>query len=60
MEAFTNEQQAVLEKAISKYLEENRELILRRLLGRDKLEISALNEVTIVVGQSGKVVIKRQ
>ena len=60
MESFTNEQQAILEKAISKFLEENRELVLRRLIGIDKLELSAPNEVTIVVSAAGKVVVKRQ
>lgn len=60
LEAFTNEQQAILEKAIWKFLEENRELVLRRLLGIDKLELSAPNEITIVVNATGKVVVKRQ
>jgi len=60
MESFTNEQQAILEKAIWKFLEENRELVLRRLLGIDKLEISAPKEVTITVGPSGKILFKRQ
>ena len=50
MESFTNEQQAILEKAIWKFLEENRELVLRRLIGIDKLELSAPNEITIGCG----------
>lgn len=60
MEAFTNEQQAVLEKTIWKFLEENKELVLRRLLGIDKLEITAPNEITIIVGSTGRVLFKRQ
>jgi hypothetical protein len=60
METFTNDQQSILEKAISKYLEKNRELILRRLLGIDKLEISAQKEITIIAGPSGKIVFKRE
>jgi hypothetical protein len=60
MESFTNEQQAILEKAIWKFLEENRKLVLRRLIGIDKLELSAPNEITIVVNATGKVVVKRQ
>ncbi len=60
MESFTNEQQAILEKAIWKFLEENRELVLRRLIGIEKLELSAPKEITMVVGPSGKIVFKRQ
>jgi hypothetical protein len=60
MESFTNEQQAILEKAIWKFLEENRELVLRRLIGIDKLELSAPNEITIIVGSTGRVLFKRQ
>ncbi len=60
METFTNDQQSILEKAISKYLEKNRELILRRLLGIDTIEISAPKEITIIAGPSGKIVFKRE
>lgn len=35
------------------------ELVLRRLLGIDKLGLSAPNEITIVVNAAGKVVVKR-
>lgn len=39
MEKSTNDTQDILEKAIWKFLEQNRELILRRLLGDRDLDI---------------------
>ncbi len=38
MESFTNEQQAVLEKAIIKFLEQNKELNLRRIIGNKDID----------------------
>ena len=38
MEPFTNEQQAVLEKAIVKFLEQNKELNLRRIIGNKDID----------------------
>jgi hypothetical protein len=41
------------------HVREEDELVLRRLLGIDKLELSAPNEITIVVNATGKVVVKK-
>ncbi len=38
MEPFTNEQQAVLEKAFIKFLEQNKELNLRRIIGNKDMD----------------------
>ncbi len=38
MEPFTNEQQAVLEKAIVKFLQQNKELSLRRIIGSKDMD----------------------
>ncbi len=53
MEPFTNEQQAILEKAIRKFLSENREWVIRRILGLEGLEIRASPDKAINLNTSG-------
>lgn len=53
MEPYTNDQQAIIEKAIRKFLEENKELVLRRILAIDDLDISASPDKNINLKTSG-------
>jgi len=53
MEPYTNEQQAIIEKAIRKFLEENQELVLRRILSIEDLDISASPDKNINLKTSG-------
>lgn len=39
MESYTNEQIAAIEVIVDRYLEKNRELILKRLLGNKNLDV---------------------
>lgn len=47
MEPYTNEQQAIIEKAILRFLEKNKELILRRLLAPEGIDIAAATDKDI-------------
>jgi len=53
MEPYTNEQQAIVEKAIRKFLEENKELVLRRILALEGIDISASPDKDINLKTSG-------
>ncbi len=53
MESFTNEQQAILEKAIWKLLETNKELVIRRIIGADGLALTAGTNKNITIDTSG-------
>ncbi len=60
MEKFTNETQDMIEKAIWKFLEQNRELILRRLLGEGELDIQTGKTRQRMTDEgSGKIVFER-
>jgi hypothetical protein len=53
MERYTNETQAALERAIKKFLNENKELALKRILGLDGLEIEAAEDKDININTYG-------
>ncbi len=53
MESYTNEQQAVLEKAIKKFLDENKELVLRRIFALQGIDIIANPDQNINLKTSG-------
>ncbi len=60
MEKSTNETQDIIEKAIWKFLEQNRELILRRLLGDGALDIQTGKVRQILTDDgTGKIVFER-
>ncbi len=53
MESYTNEQQAALEKAIKKFLDENKELVLRRIFALQGIDIIANPDQDINLKTSG-------
>ncbi len=53
MESYTNEQQAALEKAIKKFLDENKELVLRRIFALQGIDIIANPDQNINLKTSG-------
>lgn len=60
MEKSTNETQDIIEKAIWKFLEQNRELILRRLLGDGSLDIQTGKvRLRMLDDGTGKIVFER-
>ncbi len=60
MEKSTNDTQDIIEKAISKFLEANKELVLRRIIGADGLALTAgINkDITIDTYGMGKALYK--
>jgi hypothetical protein len=60
MEKSINDTQDVIEKAIWKFLEQNRELILRRLLGDGSLDIQTGKvRLRMMDDGTGKIVFER-
>ncbi len=53
MEQRLTDQQEILRKAIEKYLEDNRELVLRRIIGEDGLALTAGTNKNITIDTSG-------
>lgn len=53
MESYTNEQQAAIEKAIKKFLDENKELVLRRIFALQGIDIIANPDQNINLKTSG-------
>lgn len=53
MEPYTNDQQAIIEKVIRKFLEENKELVIRRIIALEGIEISASPDKNINLKTSG-------
>lgn len=53
MEPYTNETQAAIERAIRKFLNENKELTLRRILGLEGLDIEAAEDKDININTYG-------
>lgn len=53
MEQYTNELSAVIEKAIKKFLDENKELVLKRIIGLDGLNIEAAEDKDININTYG-------
>lgn len=53
MEQRLTDQQEIIKKAIEKYLEDNRELVLRRIIGTDGLALTAGTNKNITIDTSG-------
>nr|WAI02731.1 MAG: hypothetical protein OI719_00560 [Candidatus Methanoperedens sp.] len=53
MEQRLTDQQEIIKKAIEKYLEDNRELVLRRIIGADGLALTAGANKNITIDTSG-------
>ncbi len=61
MEKSTNDTQAMIEKSIWKFLEANKELVIRRIMGADGLALTSGTDkdITIDTSGTGKIVFKR-
>jgi hypothetical protein len=53
VEQRLTDQQEIIKKAIEKYLEDNRELVLRRIIGVDGLALTAGTNKNITIDTSG-------
>ena len=53
MEKSTNDTQDIIDKAIWKFLETNKELVIRRIIGADGLALTAGTNKNITIDTSG-------